>query len=82
MTKTEALKIARHLIGDVHVVAASLQAGKTYGYNYASGEKTYSTHECGSYRAAVIARRRSIEAMTHDLVNGESADWETLAFKW
>lgn len=81
MTKTAAIEIARHLIGEIHVVAAS-PGSRTYGYNYACGPQLQSTFQGSSYKDAVRDRAEYRRDLIADLVADRAPDWGSLNFVW
>lgn len=94
MTRTEALKIARHLCKPVERIAASSgRSGAafngwntpsiTYGFRAARMEHGYHTVSVGDdYRDAQACRREWIEEMAERLIEGTAPGWATLDFKW
>lgn len=94
MTKTEAMKIARHLCKPVERVGASSgRSGAafdgwntpsvTYGFRAARMERGYETISVGdSYREAQARRREWIADMADRLLDGEAPNWATMDFKW
>ena len=81
MNSTTARKIARHLIGDVHIVAAS-PGCRTYGFNYVCGDRRYSTAQIGEYHHAVKARAEYVADLAASLIAGEAPAWATPDFCW
>ena len=93
MTKAAATKIASHLIGNVHRVAANGNS-VTWGYTYACGDRQITTSSCGSYVEAAYYRREAIKDMVELLVNGSdelgnglapthpAPEWMSLEFRW
>lgn len=81
MSQAAARRIAKHLIGSVHKVAAG-NGGVTWGYNHACGPKQITTRAVGDYHKARAERAEHVRELTGQLLDGEAPEWATLAFVW
>lgn len=82
VSRAHARRIAEHLVGGVHVVAARSKNDKTWGYNYASGRGVYTTCHSGTYQQARIERAEHVRDLAAEIEVGIAPSWATLDFKW